>query len=936
MEKILFITFIMTIAFLFTNNLWSTTYYVSNTGSDHNLGTETAPFEHIQFAIDNLQTGGEIIVEEGTYDPTVLDSNIDLVEDLYIHSRFDVNSPNSTYYIEYTIISAGTIDTAIDIYSCDTNDFQIVIEGFSIKDGHYVNTNNQGHGVKAQGSSISLKLNYNFISNNTSSTRGAGISCILGDFEIINNKIFQNLTETQGGGISIDSAVAIISNNEIYSNTAVYYGGGIGCFGCGNSYREYDVEILENSIHDNTSNRGGGIGILPDHHRYLISDNDIYENDTVNIWDNGQIEYYAGGAGINIAGNTHAINNRIVNNTSEYAGGGVVCGENEFTNTIFDECLILENIAAKGGGIYYESGKIEISNCTIIDNDSSISGGAINIDCEFSNPYDLIHPVIQNCILYGNQANNTSNQINITNDSSIVDEIELSYTCLDGNITEITGSTSDLVSSDIFDLDPRFVDYANNDFTLSNNSPCIDVGNPSSNGIDIDLDEDGTRKDVGCYSIDQDLITYNRTLRTGWNWLCFPRLKRVDYVNNNVILPTFGTGKFIDPLWIDTVSGFAPYSINGNDPNPPIWLNNHWVQNSFVIESIEGFKLNMSGTATESQVGALDSPYTKIQLTNLDTRPSYIGYILAEPGLITEVVPQGMLQYEFQIQAQNWCATYDPTSLGGNCWKFDTTSEPVIKCGQMIALKMLAAINGEFVFQWREPQTTRVDYVERPMPEYFSFVEQEDYLPVFLELDCNNLPQEIGLFINGICKGAAVVNQNQTEEAICQINAYVMEETSDNFLEELDIVYYYESRNTIMNYNKFAVYNQQNSEYYNQSLILADVLDKDQITISMRGCSYEESPEAEFEFRSHNYPNPFNPITDIYFSLPTASNAILDIYNIKGQRVKTLVNGQLDEGEHKITWDGTDSNCNQVSSGIYFYRLQSGKKVINKKMMLLK
>ena len=84
-----------------------------------------------------------------------------------------------------------------------------------------------------------------------------------------------------------------------------------------------------------------------------------------------------------------------------------------------------------------------------------------------------------------------------------------------------------------------------------------------------------------------------------------------------------------------------------------------------------------------------------------------------------------------------------------------------------------------------------------------------------------------------------------------------------------------------------------------------------------------------------NYPNPFNPETTISFNL-TAENAELVIYNLKGQKVKTLVSDQLSAGKHSVVWDGRDSNGKRVGSGIYFYKLKAGDFQKVKKMVLLK
>jgi len=88
---------------------------------------------------------------------------------------------------------------------------------------------------------------------------------------------------------------------------------------------------------------------------------------------------------------------------------------------------------------------------------------------------------------------------------------------------------------------------------------------------------------------------------------------------------------------------------------------------------------------------------------------------------------------------------------------------------------------------------------------------------------------------------------------------------------------------------------------------------------------------------SQNYPNPFNPSTIVEFSLPEASDVTLEIYNILGQRVKTLIDGQkLQAGKHSVEWRSDDAGENKVSSGVYFYRLRAGDKTATKKMMLLK
>ena len=99
------------------------------------------------------------------------------------------------------------------------------------------------------------------------------------------------------------------------------------------------------------------------------------------------------------------------------------------------------------------------------------------------------------------------------------------------------------------------------------------------------------------------------------------------------------------------------------------------------------------------------------------------------------------------------------------------------------------------------------------------------------------------------------------------------------------------------------------------------------------------------EITLYNYPNPFNPAvagsgrsptTTVYFSIPEDSKVNLSIYDIKGQKVKTLTDSKFEKGLHKLFWDSKDSNGRTVSSGIYFYQLKTKDKELTRKMLLMK
>jgi hypothetical protein len=85
-----------------------------------------------------------------------------------------------------------------------------------------------------------------------------------------------------------------------------------------------------------------------------------------------------------------------------------------------------------------------------------------------------------------------------------------------------------------------------------------------------------------------------------------------------------------------------------------------------------------------------------------------------------------------------------------------------------------------------------------------------------------------------------------------------------------------------------------------------------------------------------NHPNPFNPTTMIEFTIPERQYVTLAVYNVAGQRVATLVDEVMTEGHKQVTWDAKNSEGSSVSTGVYFYRLQTGGKTLTKKMVVLK
>ena len=119
----------------------------------------------------------------------------------------------------------------------------------------------------------------------------------------------------------------------------------------------------------------------------------------------------------------------------------------------------------------------------------------------------------------------------------------------------------------------------------------------------------------------------------------------------------------------------------------------------------------------------------------------------------------------------------------------------------------------------------------------------------------------------------------------------------------------------------FSVYNNHGDAYGSPLLVLSGAV-----------ASVEDEMQLPTEFQLYqNYPNPFNPITKIKYSIPTSSLVILKIYDILGREIEILINEEKPSGDYEVEFDG-----GEITSGIYFYRIQAGDYVETKKMVLMK
>lgn len=223
-------------------------------------------------------------------------------------------------------------------------------------------------------------------------------------------------------------------------------------------------------------------------------------------------------------------------------------------------------------------------------------------------------------------------------------------------------------------------------------------------------------------------------------------------------------------------------------------------------------------------------------------------------------------------------------------------------------------------------------------PEHFSRKENGNpYNPmnIYCLLDDSREMQagwEVAAFSNNLCVGSTVVTQESRNAGYLQIIAAMDDPTTefaDGFIPESQIVLHLWDGN---------------SEYLLQTKTVSgsDLIYESRGTVVVNPTFWSptgiDAPaEIPTAFQLYQaYPNPFNPTTTIRYGLPEPSYVTINIYDLRGQLVKRLVDDRRSAGFYSVTWDGTNIRNEQTATGVYFYQMIAGKHRFNQKVVYVK
>jgi len=457
-------------------------------------------------------------------------------------------------------------------------------------------------------------------------------------------------------------------------------------------------------------------------------------------------------------------------------------------------------------------------------------------------------------------------------------------------------------------------------------SPCIDAGIGTR-------DPDKTPPDIGAkQAIPHEHWEYtftNQAEQEKWYWVSYPVLNSItanklvasEYFKELLIIHQDDSNIW-HPTYLEQIKWvYGPVG----DEMIIMWDENDWTANTYShnVSSPQGYKVKLlprsnpafPNTVTLRESGMRTAPNTQFPIYG--GVENWLGYFVGESVMPYEAFAD-IWDDITMIKTKSWCAFR--SSEEGDYWGLRGKIGP-LNYGDMV----IVTTNNDHDFHWAFSDGTTPHYPVTS--EHFVYDEKPDYVPVYLTLpdDVMTDLKEIGLYMDGVCKGAVVIENN-----VEQLCAYlgIGEKLTEGVVE---FVFYYDStkaqhqeRRTIrMDSARFqTAYINSNPgyPYYELQIIKEDM-------------NNVVAPELRLD---QNYPNPFNPSTTIRYSIPQSGKVCLDIFNLKGQKVQTLINGIQDSGVHSVVWNGTDAKGRSVGSGVYFYRLTGPGINLSKRMLLMK
>jgi flagellar hook assembly protein FlgD len=591
----------------------------------------------------------------------------------------------------------------------------------------------------------------------------------------------------------------------------------------------------------------------------------------------------------------------------------IVLNSEFFDNTGYSELNGSGAISMTALGTNYSSNNstLNIENCTIEQNYGTVGGVDVNTLTVYKLTSNVVNSIVRN---------NTNVQIPVSEYEGFT---TVEYSNIQGGFD----------GQGNIDEDPLYVNAANHDYHLTVQSPCIDTGHPDNDGDGIscntdtdDQDPDGTTLDMGCYYFHHDYDIKNFTSGK-IHWISFPRLTQQDptgveyyeqayYANSmpGLLQDTAGGYPTIDGfINLDGDQGkyisYSPFSQHFTDYEFDNMLFRH-----------EGYKLEVADGASSTLLCVDGNRLTEFGWDIASFSDEWMGYYIPYPQNIVDAFGDSWQCVE-KVWAEDWYYERQNIIRGKTPeTPANSTVSKTMEYGKMYIVEMNTSVTD---FQWNDSIVSEIP-IEQATPQSFTYTEQSDYEAIDV-LDIPAGVTEIGVFEGDTCVGAVVVDE--TDE---QILAYTTQ--ANRNLESLTFQYV-TGRGSAEVIDSYLVWDNRRNDFVSGEIMPG----RHGYSIVKFGETVQQhtTPASSLSGCSC-YPNPFNPSTRIAFTLAVQKPVTVEVFNLKGQKVKTLSIGTLNAGAHSLVWNGTDEQGNPAASGLYFYRIKTNEQDISGKMLLMK
>ncbi len=409
-----------------------------------------------------------------------------------------------------------------------------------------------------------------------------------------------------------------------------------------------------------------------------------------------------------------------------------------------------------------------------------------------------------------------------------------------------------------------------------------------------------------------------KPFHSGWNWVGFPIL------NNNVV------GELVSDVFHSITlqdGGYSSETILIQAYEGLIFttewfgLQEQWSNTVFNINSFNGYKVWLPNDYDQYTIPLSGTHISEDAVISLTAGLNWVPYFRAETHGVFQTLPENVLDVLVSVRSKDWFMSKNSDGT----WKIPSNvphgvsingSVAPLHYGHMYEL----TVTEDIYLQWQSFESD--DWHEVRSAKHFFYDDKADYYSLYIEsIESGEIIDEVGAFLGEKCIGAEAVDGYPIGMKLYMNGSYLNDISFQVALKE----------DGLGKRRKSA----EDFEYRIKVLPGSNNLIKSVDLKQISAKKMKNNISTDFSLVAA-YPNPFNPFVEIQFYLHKDMMVDVNIYDLMGRRVATLIQGKMRAGKQSCIWAGRDINDNPVSAGIYFYQLRGDKDIINNKLILLK